>query len=143
MSAILSASVAIMLNSCLAAVANNTYNSSHILRNPVFGSQTGNLIVLKYASASLLLLVSFLCSSIAVGCTIEASFLISCGSGELQHMVQAARLFTRGSVLAIVGNRMLYVAVSLLLWMFGPVPLALSSVAMVWVFYNLDFGAAC
>ncbi|ONK62693.1 uncharacterized protein A4U43_C07F6980 [Asparagus officinalis] len=142
MSAILSASIAIILNSCLAAVANNTYKYSNLLQNPVFGLQTGNLLILKYASVSLLLLFSFLCSSIAVGCIIEASFLIT-ASEELVYMAQAERMFDRGSVLAIVGNRVLYIAISLLLWVFGPVPLAISSVGMVWVLYNLDFSGVC
>lgn len=138
MSAVLTASIAIMLNSGLAAMANNTYKFSQVVQNPSFGLQAGGqLVVLKYASASLLLLLSFLCSSIAVGCVIEASFLMGV-SEEMLH-VQAERMLTRGWMLALVGKRVLYIAVSLLMWLFGPVPFALSTVALVWMFYSLDF----
>lgn len=136
MSAILSASIAILINTTMAALSNNAYKASHLLRHAIFGSQTGPTIALKFASASLLLLFSFLCSSMAVWCLIEANFLIN--SSEL-FQGQAQRMLKRGWVLGLVGNRALYVTLSILLWLFGPVPLALSSVALVWVFYNLDF----
>nr|XP_010921163.1 uncharacterized protein LOC105044834 [Elaeis guineensis] len=136
MATILSASIAILINTSMAALSNNAYKSSHLLRHAISGSQTGPTIALKFASASLLLLFSFLCSSMAVWCLIEANFLIN--SSEL-FKGQAHRMLKRGWVLGLVGNRALYVTLSILLWLFGPVPLALSSVALVWVFYNLDF----
>ncbi|XP_008782672.1 uncharacterized protein LOC103702144 [Phoenix dactylifera] len=137
MSAILSASIAILISTSLAALSNNAYNSRLLLRHAVFGSQTGPTVALKFASSSLLLLFSFLCSSMAVWCLVEANFLIN-APGEL-FQGQAQRMLKRGWVLGLVGSRALYVTLSILLWSFGPVPVALSSVALVWVFYNLDF----
>ncbi|XP_072975132.1 uncharacterized protein [Typha angustifolia] len=137
MSAILSATVAILINTAMAALANNAYNSSHLLRREVFGAQGGSTILVKYGSASLLLLLSFLCSSMAVGTIIDANFLIN-ATGELLHE-QTEKMLKRGWVLATVGNRLLFSTLPFLLWLFGPVPLAVSSLVMVLAMYNLDF----
>ncbi|CAD5196195.1 unnamed protein product [Musa acuminata subsp. malaccensis] len=138
MSAILSASIAVTISTSLAALANNAYNSSHLRRHEFFGSQEGSTVVLKYASALLFLLFSFLSNSLAIGCLIDANFLINAGEEEFHK--QAQKMLKRGCVLAVVGNRVLLVTLPMLLWFFGPVPMALSSVAMVLVFYELDLG---
>ncbi|KAG0496974.1 hypothetical protein HPP92_001665 [Vanilla planifolia] len=136
---ILSATVAIAVNAAMAAVANNAYTSHVLLSRPVaFGSQKGSMLVFKYASACLLLLLSFLCSSMAVGCIIEAGFLLSTNGREL-FVARAEVALMKGCVLAVVGNRVLFVAISYVAWMFGPVAFAMSTMGMLWVFYVLDF----
>lgn len=137
MSLILSATIAITVNSSLAALANNTYNSNHLLhQHPIFGSQSESLLVLKYSCVSIFLLFSFLCSSIAVWLTIEANFLINATQDYAQD--HAHKVMKKGVLLGIVGNRVLFMALPLLVWMIGPVAMALSSFALLLVFYNLD-----
>ncbi|XP_043723727.1 uncharacterized protein LOC122670805 [Telopea speciosissima] len=137
MSTILSATIAITLYTSLAVLANNTYNAAHLLKNSFFGTQSDLLIVLKFSLVSIFLLFSFLCCSLALGCLTEANFLLNVSSDFLPGYPFA--VFDRGFVLAFVGNRALCVCFPLLLWMLGPVPLVLSSVVLVWVFYKLDF----
>ncbi|TXG57513.1 hypothetical protein EZV62_015342 [Acer yangbiense] len=141
MATILTASIAILVNQALAALINNVYNASNNLFNSaIFGSKWDRIFALKYGTASLFLLASFFCSSMGLGYLIDANFLIN-ASGEFTSSPAAYTqiIFERGFMLALVGNRVLCMAFPLLLWMFGPLPVILSSVALVWGFYELDF----
>ncbi|KAL8526451.1 hypothetical protein ACS0TY_015591 [Phlomoides rotata] len=137
---ILTATVTIVVTMGLAALTNNAFNAGRLLSaTHLFGSQSGRIVVLKYGSASIFLVVSFLCSSMAVGYLIDANFLIN-AIGEFSPAGgYTAAVVERGFTLAVVGNRVLCIAFPLLLWMFGPLPVALSSVALIWVLYHLDF----
>ncbi|KAF8397105.1 hypothetical protein HHK36_016012 [Tetracentron sinense] len=138
MMTILAASVAVILNLSLAAMTNNIYNASHLLSNTFFGLQSSRSLALKYGSASLFLLTSFLCNSMALGFFNEANFLINVRA-EFSPPGYVQAMMERGFMLALVGIRLLYITFPLLLWMLGPVPVALSSVALVRVLYELDF----
>ncbi|XP_022760941.1 uncharacterized protein LOC111307194 [Durio zibethinus] len=143
MATILNASVAILVNLALAALTNNTYTANHLFNSEIFGSQSGRMYALKYGSASLFLLVSFLCYSMALGYLIDANFLIN-ASGDDQFSSDPAytqTIFERGFALALIGNRVLCISFPTLLWMFGPLPVALSTAALVWGLYELDFNA--
>ncbi|GAV70387.1 DUF599 domain-containing protein [Cephalotus follicularis] len=139
MSTIFIASIAVLVSMALAALTNNAYNASQLFRSAFFGSQIGGIVVLKYGSASLFLLVSFLCSSMAVGFLIDANFLINIGIGQFSSPAYTQTIFERGFTLALIGNRMLCMTFPLILWIFGPVSMALSSLALVWGLYELDF----
>ncbi|KAL5738955.1 hypothetical protein ACOSQ2_028135 [Xanthoceras sorbifolium] len=149
MATILTASIAILVNLALAALINNSYNGSYMFKTAIFGSQSGRIFALKYGTASLFLVVSFFCSSMALGYLIDANFLINSSSvGELitsssptPDASYTQTIFERGFILALVGNRVLCMAFPLLLWMFGPLPVILSSVALLWGLYELDFVA--
>ncbi|KAL0310086.1 UNVERIFIED_CONTAM: hypothetical protein Scaly_1774000 [Sesamum calycinum] len=144
MYAILIASVTILITLALAALTNNAFNANRLLTTTAFfGSQSPRIMVLKYGSASIFLVTSFFCSSMAVGYLVDANFLINAigefspaGGGYTEAVVE------RGFALAVVGNRVLCVAFPLMLWMFGPMPVALSSLALVLGLYQLDFVAA-
>ncbi|XVE80737.1 hypothetical protein DITRI_Ditri15bG0004300 [Diplodiscus trichospermus] len=145
MATILTASIAILINLSLAALTNNTYNASHLFDTKIFGSQSGRIYALKYGSASLLLLVSFLCSSMALGYLIDANFLINACAADDQlssNPSYTQNIFEQGFDLALIGNRVLCITFPMLLWMFGPLPVALSSVALVWGLYEFDFAAS-
>ena len=139
METILISLTAITINIALAAFTNNAYSARHSLSGSVFGSQSGQMFGLKYLSASLFLLTSFLCSSMGVGCLIDANILIN-SSDEFSSPGYAEMIMERGFMLGVVGNRMLWTALPLLSWMLGPVSFMVSSVALVWGFYQLDFG---
>ena len=140
---VLIALTAIAINTALAALINNAYSASHsLISGTFFGSQSGPIFYLKYVSASLFLLASFFCSSMGVGCLIDASILIN-ASGEFSSPGYAEMIMERGFMFALVGNRMLYMAFPLLSWMLGPVCLVVSSVALVCGLYELDFGSNC
>lgn len=137
---ILSASVSIAINGALASLANNSHTSSRLLAShPTFGSQTEAMLVLKSSSVSLFMLISFFFNSMAVGFVMEANFLINLSEGELFLVHHAEEMMMKGVVLGVVGNRILYVGLALLIWMFGPLALGLCTVGMLWGFYRLDF----
>ncbi|XP_041023056.1 uncharacterized protein LOC121264074 [Juglans microcarpa x Juglans regia] len=138
MATTLTASIAILVNLALAALANNAFNASHLLNNPTFGSQSGRILVVKFGSASLLLLVSFLCSSMSIGYLIDANILIN-ACGEFSSPGHTQTIFERGFMLALIGNRVLCITFPLMLWLLGPELVALSSVALIWGLYELDF----
>ncbi|MCL7035839.1 hypothetical protein MKW94_023617 [Papaver nudicaule] len=136
MGSILGASVTILIISSLAAITNNAYNASDLLNNSYFGSQSIKTILLKYCFEYSFLVFSFFCSSMAVVCFVQLNFLLHVAEfspGYVQDM------FERGCWFAFLGNRAFYVTVPLLLWIFGPVPMMLSTMALVWVLYQLDF----
>ncbi|XP_007033515.2 PREDICTED: uncharacterized protein LOC18602208 [Theobroma cacao] len=143
MTTILTASIAILVNLSLVALTNNTYNASRLFNSEVFGSHSARIYPLKYGSASLFLLVSFLCSSMALGYLIDANFLINASYDECSSSpAYTQTIFERGFALAVIGNRVLCISFPLLLWMFGPLPVAVSSAALVWALYELDFAVA-
>ncbi|EEF33685.1 conserved hypothetical protein [Ricinus communis] len=140
MTTIFTASIAILVNLSLAALTNNSYNAGHLLSSAVFGSQSGKLSVLKFGSASFFLLASFLCSSIGLGFMIDSNFLINIASYEFSSWpAYTQTIFERGFFLALIGNRVLCITFPLLLWLLGPLPVGLSSVALVWGLYEFDF----
>ncbi|GKV03017.1 hypothetical protein SLEP1_g15382 [Rubroshorea leprosula] len=112
---IFSASVAILFNLALAALTNNAYNASHFFRSEILGSM-------------------------ALGYLIDANFLINVDeSCEFPSLEYPEMIFERGHLLALMGNRVLCITFPFLLWMFGPLPVAIASVALVWGLYELDF----
>ncbi|XP_073151861.1 uncharacterized protein [Henckelia pumila] len=136
MYSILTSTITILIILSLAALTNNAFNAKHIY---LLGShESSRIIVLKYGLASIFLVASFLCSSMAVGYLVDANFLMNAiGKG-----VECSVVLERGFMLAVVGNRVLCIAFPLLLWMFGPLPVIVSSAALVWGLYDLDFPAA-
>ncbi|CAK9144458.1 unnamed protein product [Ilex paraguariensis] len=141
MATILTASITILITVSLAALTNNVYNGNHLFSGTFFASHSSRITVLKYGCASLFLLASFLCSSVALGCLVDAIFLIN-ALGEFSLSPEYAQMiFERGFMLATVGSRVLCLTFPLLLWTLGPVPVAVSSMALVWGLYGLDFAA--
>lgn len=141
MVSIFNASIAILLNTALAALTNNSYNASLFLKTTVFfGSKSKEIFALKYGSASFILLSSFFCSSLALAFFMDANFLLTALSFEYSSSFTFSKtVLERGNLLALIGNRLLWVTFPLLLWMFGPLPVILSSSALVWWLYELDF----
>lgn len=136
MRTIFSSTISILLNISLAALLNNTYNAAHIfnITNPIFGSQSGAILVMKFGSASFCLLSSFFCSSMAVGFLLDANFMVNSGG-----CFPTERLLERGYMLCVVGNRFLCMAFPMLFWMFGPLFVVFSSLGLVWFLNGLDF----
>ncbi|XP_065851176.1 uncharacterized protein [Euphorbia lathyris] len=145
MGTIFTASIAILINLSLAALTNNIYKASHLLNSSAyFGIQTGKIDALKFGSGCVFLLVSFLCSSMGLGCMIDANFLLNVPSIELGFSSSyAENVFERGFLLSLIGNRVLCVTFPLVVWLLGPLPVALSSMALVRALYELDFSVKC
>ncbi|XP_050383552.1 uncharacterized protein LOC126800267 [Argentina anserina] len=142
MATTLTASITILVLVALAALINNAYSASHIFSSAIFGSQSSRIYSVKYGSAALALSISFLCSSLAIAFLIDANFLINASCDhELSSLSSehTRSIFEKGFVLALISNRMLCITFPMLMWMIGPIPVCLSSIALVWGLYGLDF----
>ncbi|XP_071735195.1 uncharacterized protein [Rutidosis leptorrhynchoides] len=150
MSSILVAVVTSILTLALAALINNTYSVKDLFTSSFFGLHATKILFLKYGSAFLFLLTSFLCSSMAVATLIDTNYLIYAlgaepeAEGIASPSPATSRKYTRdilerGFILAIFGNRMLCITFPVLFWLFSPVVFAFASVVLVLGLYVLDF----
>ncbi|RCV12312.1 hypothetical protein SETIT_2G259000v2 [Setaria italica] len=154
MGSTLMATTAILFCTGIAAVLSSTYTVKKPLSDTVFGAHGEYMMALKYVALLLAFLFAFLCHSLAICFLNQASFLIntsgcliadSSGSGEGGDLIglPSARdyigeVLERGFTLNLVGNRLFYAGVPLLLWIFGPLLAFLSSLVMIPILYNLD-----
>ncbi|KAI4365547.1 hypothetical protein MLD38_021524 [Melastoma candidum] len=138
---ILTATLSVLVNMALAALMNNAYASGELLgsSSSIFlGSRSGRILMLKYGLAALFLTAGFLCSSMAVAHLIEACFHMN-AFADFCPVACSHSVIEKGFLLATCGNRLLFMTFPVMMWMFGPVAVAVSSAALVWGFYELDF----
>ncbi|XP_062199491.1 uncharacterized protein LOC133901949 [Phragmites australis] len=152
MGSTLMATTAILFCTGIAAVLSSTYTIKKPLSDTVFGAHGEYMMALKYVALLLLFLFAFLCHSLAICLLNQASFLINTstslfaadaesGSGSLglpSTRDYIGEILERGFTLNLVGNRLFYAGVPLLLWIFGPLLAFLSSMVMIPILYNLD-----
>nr|CAB3453829.1 unnamed protein product [Digitaria exilis] len=155
MGSTLMATTAILFCTGIAAVLSSTYTVKKPLSDAVFGAHGEYMMALKYVALLLIFLFAFLCHSLAICFLNQGSFLVntSCclvsdagdhsgGGGVLVGLPSArdyiGEVFERGFTLNLVGNRLFYAGVPLLLWIFGPLLAFLSSMVMIPILYNLD-----
>lgn len=135
MGSTLMATTSILLCSALAAVISSTYSVKKPLNDAVYGAHGEFMVALKYVTLLFLFLFSFVCHTLSIRFTNQVNFIINCGGVTAEYV---AELLERGIALNTAGNRLFYSAVPMVLWIFGPVLVFLSSVTMVCVLYNLD-----
>ncbi|KAF3774906.1 hypothetical protein EJ110_NYTH51946 [Nymphaea thermarum] len=141
MGATVMATMTILLSSGLAAVISSTYSVKKPLYDSVFGAHGEFMVALKYVSLLLMFLLSFLCYSLSIRFINLVNFLINIPPEYETPIVSpeyVSELLHRGTVLNMMGNRLFYSALPLLLWIFGPVLVFLCSIAIIPVLYNLD-----
>ncbi|WVZ65426.1 hypothetical protein U9M48_014791 [Paspalum notatum var. saurae] len=147
MGSTLMATTAILFCTGIAAVLSSTYTIKKPLSDTVFGAHGEYMMALKYVALLLVFLFSFLCHSLAICFFNQASFLINtsdAGAGTGQVLPPTTtrdyivEVLERGFTLNVVGNRLFYAGVPLLLWIFGPLLTFLSSMVMIPILYNLD-----
>lgn len=140
MGATLMATTSILLCSGLAAVISSTYSVKKPLNDAVYGGHGEFMIALKYVTLLTIFLFSFFCHSLSIRFLNQVNFLINTPQDPMSLVTPEyiSQILERGFVLNTVGNRLFYAGLPLLLWIFGPVLVFLSSVTMVPVLYNLD-----
>ncbi|XP_007021604.2 PREDICTED: uncharacterized protein LOC18594088 [Theobroma cacao] len=113
-------------------------SSSSLFRNSlIYGNTSSSIISVKYISLLFCFLVAFGSFLQCVGNFAHASFLISMPNADIPvGCIQKAVI--RGSACWSVGLRAIYFATTLLLWIFGPIPMFAASVIMVVSLHNLD-----
>lgn len=140
MGSTLMATTSILLCTGLAAIISSTYSIKKPLNDSVFGGHGEFILSLKYVSILMVFMFSFICHSMSIRFINQVNFLINSPPDNLGIITPdyVSELLERGFSLNTVGNRLFYSALPLLLWIFGPVLVFLSSVTLVPVLYNLD-----
>lgn len=133
----------IILSAGLGAVISGAYNVKKPINDLLFGAGGEFMVALKYATLLAIFIFSFLCHSQSIRFLNQVNILI-CIPQEMMNLVTPdylTELLEKATILNIVGNRLFYVGLSLLLWIFGPMLALMCLVAMVPVLYSLDYVA--
>ncbi|XP_023002486.1 uncharacterized protein LOC111496310 [Cucurbita maxima] len=140
MGSTLMATTSILLSSGLAAVLSSTYSIKKPINDSVFGAHGEFMMSLKYVSLLSIFLFSFLCHSLSIRFINQVNVLINTPQDPSSPVKPeyVSELFEKGFVLNTIGNRIFYLALPLLLWIFGPVLVFVCSLTMVSLLYNLD-----
>lgn len=142
MASTLLASTAITLSSIIGALVSSTSGgSSKTLKRFVYG-ETGNITsTLKYLCLLLCFLFSFVCHVQAIRYASHASFLLSIPVGENAPGLTPEyvnEFIYRSQNFFSLGLRGYYFSFPLLLWIFGPIPMFVCSVVMIFLLHTFD-----
>lgn len=129
------ASLSIALGSLIGAWVSST--SKVFMTELVYGDNSQATAAVKYISLLVCFLVSFTCFIHSARYYVQASFLVTTLDSDvpasyMQHAV------IRGGNFWSMGLRALYFATTLLMWIFGPIPMFVCSVFMVFILHMLD-----
>ncbi|KAG0463860.1 hypothetical protein HPP92_019929 [Vanilla planifolia] len=145
MGATLLATACVLICTGLAAVLSSTSLSGAIrhVAKRVYGGRGETMLQLKYTSVFLFFVSSFVFYSFAVHFFNQVGFLVNIvdggdGPAALGTPDYVASLLERGYLFKTVGNRVFYVGLQLLIWLFGPVLLFLASLVMIALLYVTD-----
>ncbi|WZY78257.1 hypothetical protein YC2023_024641 [Brassica napus] len=132
------ASIALTLSSLIGAwIGSSPVNMTVFTGHFVYGDTSSITMVIKYTSLLVCFLVGFCCFVQSTRCFLHANYLITTPGDDIPpEMVTRAVL--RGGNFWSLGLRTLYLALDLLLWLFGPIPMFVNSVLMVVCLYYLD-----
>ncbi|KAI3692335.1 hypothetical protein L6452_32149 [Arctium lappa] len=140
MGATLMATTSILLCSGLAAVISSTYSVKKPVNDTIYGAHGEFMVALKYVTLLVLFIFSFMCHSLSIRFISQVNFLINCPQDStIVTSTYVSELLEKSFTLNAIGNRLFYSALPIALWIFGPIPVILSSFTMALVFYNLDF----
>ncbi|XP_031284128.1 uncharacterized protein LOC116142860 [Pistacia vera] len=121
-----------LIGAWLGSSSNNVFQS-----NLIYGDTRAATISIKYISLVVCFLLAFSCFVQSIRHFVHANYLISIPESEIPlQFVETAVI--KGGDFWYLGLRALYFALNLLLWFFGPIPMFISSIAMVIILYHLD-----
>ncbi|XP_024404047.1 uncharacterized protein [Physcomitrium patens] len=142
MASTLLASTAITLSSIIGALVSSTSGgTSRTLTHFVYG-ETGNITsTLKYLCLLLCFLFSFVCHVQSIRYASHASFLLSIPVGDNSPGLTPEyvnEFIFRSQNFFTLGLRGYYFSFPLLLWIFGPIPMFVCSIVMIFLLQSLD-----
>ncbi|KAI3828553.1 hypothetical protein L1987_02654 [Smallanthus sonchifolius] len=124
----------------LAAVISSSYRVKKPINNTIYGAHGQLMVALKYVTLLVLFLFSFMCHSLSIRFISQVNFLINCPEDStIVTSIYVSELLEKSFTLSMIGNRIFYSAMPIMLWNFGPVLVLLCTSTMVPVLYNLDF----
>ncbi|CAI9263868.1 unnamed protein product [Lactuca saligna] len=130
------ASISLVLCSLIGALlggSSTNFFTSHF----IYGDKSHTTRSIKYISIITFFLLAFACFVQTTRHFVHASFLISMPKGDVP-MKYIQKALIRGSIFWLVGLRVLYISGTLVLWIFGPIPMLVSSVVLVVLWHFLD-----
>lgn len=141
MASTLLASTAITLSSVIAVLMTSRGGSRAL--GLVFGDQSQIGSSLKFFSILVCFLLAFLLNVQSIRYYSHASILINVPFKKMASPYLTAdyvgRTVNRGGYFWSLGLRAFYFSLPLFLWIFGPIPMFCSCLALVFLFYFLDF----
>ncbi|RWW13510.1 hypothetical protein GW17_00022762, partial [Ensete ventricosum] len=131
------ATTAITLTSVISVfvrITTTTTSASLLL----YGNKSPAAYTIKYFTISLCFILAFLCNVQSIRYYAHVSFLVTTGEAGGVPADYVARSLNRGSFFWSLGLRAFYLSFTLFLWIFGPIPMLASSVAMCCLLFFLD-----
>ncbi|KAD4178972.1 hypothetical protein E3N88_27563 [Mikania micrantha] len=129
-------SISLVLCSLIGALLGNSSNNILTSRF-ILGDTSQSTSTIKYIAILCCFLLAFACFIQTTRHFVHGCFLISMPTGDVPvDCIQKAVL--RGSNFWAIGLRSLYFATTLLLWIFGPIPMLVGSIVTVMILYVLD-----
>lgn len=103
----------------------------------IYGDTTSTVMSMKYVTllACFILAFSFFVQS--ARCLVHANYLITTPNSNIP-VENVVNCVIKGGDFWTLGLRALYFAINLLMWFFGPVPMVVTSIVMVFVLHYLD-----
>lgn len=130
------ASISLVLSSLIGAWVGST--TQNIFKSSfIYGNTSSSLISVKYISLLCCFLLAFACFAQSARYFVQVNFFITMPTSEI-HVKYVRKAMVRGNTYWSIGLRALYLAIILLLWIFGPIPMFVSSVFAVVTMHYLD-----
>ncbi|WCJ33063.1 hypothetical protein M5689_014447 [Euphorbia peplus] len=149
MASTLLASMAIMLSSVIAVLMANVGKS----RTPIlaYGATSDKAMMVKFSCIMVCFLVAFLFNVQSIRYYSNGSMLINVPFKKMStdhhhyHLTAeyVAKSINRGSYFWSLGLRAFYFSLPLFLWTFGPIPMFLCCLFLVFMLYFLDVASQC
>lgn len=130
------ASTSLALSSLIGAWVGNSSNST-LITTFTYGDTSPAIMSIKYVSilaCFLLALASFLH---CIRSFVHAIFLISMPNSDTP-LIDVQKAVIHGGLFWTLGLRAIYFATTMLLWLFGPIPMFVCSVTLVLILHSLD-----
>ncbi|XP_012452846.1 uncharacterized protein LOC105774820 [Gossypium raimondii] len=129
-------SVCLTLSSLIGAWLGNSSNNFFV-SNLIYGDTRQSTMSIKYICILTCFFIAFCCFVQSARNFVHANYLITTPNCEVP-METVKLTVLRGGEFWSLGLRSLYFALDLILWFFGPIPMFVSSVIMVFILYYLD-----
>ncbi|KAL3821222.1 hypothetical protein ACJIZ3_007127 [Penstemon smallii] len=130
------ASISLALSSLIGAWIGNSYNKDNST-NKIYGNTSPTIVYIKYIALLSCFLIAFACFVQTARCFVSANFLLSMPNCVMPVSNVESEVIS-GSNFWVAGLRALYFATNLLLWIFGPIPMFVSSVITVGLLHYVD-----
>ncbi|XP_047325231.1 uncharacterized protein LOC124929020 [Impatiens glandulifera] len=143
MASTLLASTAIMLSSVIAVLMTHSTGGYRPSSTLFFGDTGDRMLTIKFFFILVCFIVTFLLNVQSIRYYNHVGILINvpCKNINLNHWTKAeyvGRTLNRGSYFWSLGLRSFYFTLPLFLWVFGPIPMFISSLSLLSLLYFLD-----